>query len=312
MKSGKCQKGPDRSQPHPVLTPLTTAQAERLVRLAQEAVAKRGISMRYDGAGALVTVGDDGLPRPDRVSAGLMNLARRVAELPRQLWRAAVAEHFDQMPASAMPPLIPDDLENELYLRLVCASTIDPGMAEGTPEFMPGVLTVPATYTGRAVAMHFNVENLGISREEATRTGLKNLRRLRDEVEAVHICGAELTMLTGSMMTASRALVFDTVLRESLQIENPSLGCLVALPARDMLLVHVLRDQTALNALAGLVAFTADMFGSRPGPVSPHVYYVIDNEWHQVTDYSTGAFHLLPTEPLETAMRHLGVTENAS
>ncbi|WP_132188434.1 MULTISPECIES: hypothetical protein [Kribbella] len=50
------------------------------------------------------------------------------------------------------------------------------------PEFVPGVLTVPATYTGRAVAMHFNIDNLGMTQEEATRIGLANLRRLSDEV----------------------------------------------------------------------------------------------------------------------------------
>ena len=55
-------------------------------------------------------------------------------------------------------------------------------------------------------------------------------------------------MLTGGMFTASRALVLDTVLRESLRVENPPFGCLVAMPARDMLLIHVVRDQTVVSA----------------------------------------------------------------
>jgi hypothetical protein len=292
--------------------PLTASQAERLVRLSEEAVAKRGFSMRYDGAGALVPVGSDGVPVQDGMSAGLMNLARTVADLPRQQWRSAVTAHFDQMTSPDGPPPIPDDLENELYLRLVCAATIDPEMGDGVPEFAPGVLTVPATYVGRGVAMHFNIDSLGVPRDEATRMGLANLRSLRDEVETVRFDGAELTLLTGSMFTASRALVFDTVLRESLQVENPPFGCLVAMPARDMLLVHVLRDQTMVKALQLLITTASSMFSTRPGPVSPHVYYTTDGEWHQVTDYSTGELRLYAIGQLEDAVQRLGVSETAA
>ena len=36
-------------------------QADRLVRLAEAAVAERGLPMRYDGAAAMVAIGDDAL-----------------------------------------------------------------------------------------------------------------------------------------------------------------------------------------------------------------------------------------------------------
>ncbi|TCN41724.1 hypothetical protein EV644_104106 [Kribbella orskensis] len=300
----------DGKQPHPVLTPLTVSQAVRLVRLAEDAVARRGMPMQYDGAGALIPVGSDGVAVHDGMVAGLANLARTVAGLPRQQWRSAVAAHFDQMTAPDGPPPIPDDLESELYLRLVCASTIEPAWAERVPEFAPGVLTVPATYTGRAVAMHFDIDSLGVTREEATRMGLSNLRRLRDKVEHVHYNGAEITALTGSMFTASRALVLDTVLLESLQVENPPFGCLVAMPVRDMLLVHVLRDQTALTALDMLVTLSTTLFISRPGPASPHVYYATDHEWHQVTD-GTGEIRVQDAGQLSDAMKRLGADRSA-
>jgi hypothetical protein len=140
-----------------------------------------------------------------------------------------------------------------------------------------------------------------------SRMGLANLRRLRDEVEHVRHNGAEVTALTGSMFTASRALVLDTVLRESLRVENPPFGCLVAMPARDMLLVHVVRDQTVVPALDMLVTLATTMFSSRPGPVSPHVYYVADNKWQQVTDHSTGEVRVDAAGAFSDAMRLLGV-----
>lgn len=305
------RKDVNGDRPHPALAPLTRTQANRLVRLAEEVVAERGLPMRYDGTAALVPVGNDGAPVDDGMFAGLVNLARTVAGLPRQQWRSAVAAHFDQMVPPGGPPTIPEDLEGELYLRLVCASTIESDWAERVPEFVPGVLTAPATYIGRSVAMHFDIDSLGVPWEEAARMGLANLRRLEDDVQHVRHDSAEIAMLTGSMFTASRALVLDTVLRESLRVENPRFGCLVALPARDMLLVHVLTDQTVVHAFDMLVRLATCFFADSPGPVSPHVYYVMDDEWQQVTDYTTGAVGLQTTGGLSEALHRLGVDPNA-
>ncbi|RZT16742.1 hypothetical protein EV649_4275 [Kribbella sp. VKM Ac-2569] len=300
--------GVDADRPHPVLVPLTMPQADRLVRLAEAAVAERGFSMRYDGTGALVAIRDDDDPMDDTPSAGLANLARTVSGLPRQQWRSAVAAHFDQMLPPGERPMVPEDLENELYLRLVCAATIDPGWTDRVPEFVPGVVTAPATYTGRAVAMHFDIDSLGVPWEEITRMGLANLRRLKDNVELVQEPGgdgAQIAMLTGGMFTASRALVLDTVLRESLRVENPPFGCLVAMPSRDMLLIHVVRDQTVVSAFGMLLRLANCFFADSPGPVSPHVYYVTGNEWQQVTDYSTGTAQLQARGRFSEALRRL-------
>jgi hypothetical protein len=286
-------------------------QVSRLVGLAEKAVAERGYTMRYDGIGALVPIGEDGVPVDDGPRAGLVNLARTVGGLPRQLWRAAVTAHFDQMHPPGDRPTIPDDLESELYLRLACAATVDPSFAEQVPEFVPGVLIAPATYTGRAVAMHFDVDSLGVPWEEISRMGMTNLRRLKDTVEYVRpqadegADGAAVAMLTGGMFTASRALVLDTVLRESLGVEDAPYGCFVAMPARDMLLVHVLRDQTMISAFDTLARIATCFFSDSPGPVSPHVYYVTGNHWQQVTDYSTGVGQLQGGGRFSEALRRL-------
>lgn len=307
-RGGRRRQEADGDRPHPELTPLTLTQANRLVRLAEAAVAERGIQMQYDGTAALVSVRHDGSPVGDGPSAGLVNLARTVGGLPRQLWRDAVASHFDQMIPPGERPRIPENLEDELYLRLVSASAIEPGWRDGVPEFVPGVHAVPATYAGRAVAMHFDIDSLGVPWAGLSRMGLANLRRLEDKVELVQrpgADGAEVAMLTGGMFTASRALVLDTVLRESLRVENPPFGCLVAIPARDMLLIHLVRDQTVVSAL-GMVARLANcFFADSPGPLSPHVYYVTDNEWQQVTDYSAGIAQLQAGGRFSETLRRL-------
>ncbi|RZU11275.1 hypothetical protein EV645_6436 [Kribbella rubisoli] len=306
---GRRRKDADGDRSHPTLMPLTMTQAKRLVRLAERAVAQRGLPLRYDGSAALVPIGGDS-DIANGMVAGLVNLARTVAGLPRQQWRAAVAAHFDQMMPVDGRPTVPDDLEGELYLRLVCATTIEPTWAESVPEFVPGVVTVPASYVGRGVAMHFDVDSLGVPWEEASRIGLANLRRLKDQVEYVQGPDADVAMLTGSMFTASRALVLDTVLRESLRVESPPLGCLVAMPARDMLLIHVLRDHTVVGAFGMLVRIASSFFADSPGPVSPHVYYVADNEWQQVTDYTSGLARLRAGGRFSEALQRLSIRED--
>ncbi|MEU8227353.1 hypothetical protein [Kribbella sp. NPDC048915] len=302
-------------RPHPVLTPLTNGQAARLVRLAEAAAAKRGLALRYDGFGALRPINPDGTGHapPDGPIAGLGNLALKVAGLPRQQWRAVVADHFDQMPALDDLLTIPDDLESKLCLRLICEADQDPLVVRDAPRFVPGVVTVPALQTGRAVTMYFDVDRLGLSTDEARRIGLANLRRLNDEqVEIVRFSRAEFTILRGGMFTASRALVLDTVLREVLRVERPAHGCLVAMPSRNELAVHVLRDPTVLDAFAGMAAYAVELFNTRPGAVSPHVYYVSGTEWHQVTDYSDGTFRVHDSPQLLEAMEQLGVSLTAA
>ncbi|TDC17396.1 hypothetical protein [Kribbella albertanoniae] len=301
----------DGDQPHPVLLPLTMTQVDRLVHLAEEATAARGFPMRYDGSGALLPVGPDGVPVDDGMVAGLANLARAVGGLPRQRWREAVAVHFDQMAPGGRPPAIPEDLDNELYLRLVDASTINPEWAGRVPEFVPGLRTAPATYAGRSVAMHFDLDSLGIPWTDISRIGLANLRRLQDTVEYVDVQGAQVAMLSGSMFTASRALVFDTVLRESLHVENPPFGCVVAMPARDLLLVHVMRDPTVVHAMLGMTRMANRGYAESPGAVSPHLYYTTDNEWHQLTDYSTGRADLRRVPRFSAAMHRIEAESQA-
>ncbi|MET7280535.1 hypothetical protein ABZS29_20020 [Kribbella sp. NPDC005582] len=295
-------------QLHPVLLPLTMTQVDRLVRLAEDATSARGFPMRFDGSSALVPIGADGAAVDDGMVAGLVNLARTVGGLPRQRWRAAVAAHFDQMGDGSLPT-VPENLDNELYLRLVDAAGIQTDWLDRVPEFVPGVVTAPATYTGRAVAMHFDLDSLGIPWHDITRIGLANLRRLKDTVEYVEVQGGDVAVLTGSMFTASRALVLDTVLRESLHVENPPFGCLVALPARDLLLVHVMRDPAVVYACTAMVRMANRFYSESPGPVSPHLYYVTENEWHQLTDYSSGTADLKRVPSFSQAMHHIEASQ---
>ena len=286
--------------PDPVLTPLSVTEAADLVRLAERAASERGLRARYDGDGALVT--DDGMV------AGLTNLARAVSGYRRRHWREIVRAHFDQIVGSLQqPPELPNDLDGSLYLRLVATDGIPSEWVNAAPELVPGVLCVPSTHSESAVSMHFDLGRLGMSRDDATRTGLANLRRLPDELEMLRHDGGEVAAISGTIFTASRALVLDTVLRETLRVENPSYGVLVAAPVRDLLLIHVLHDKSVIPAMDLMVSVATKSFAEQPGPISPHVYYVHDGRWQQVTQHAHGAIRIIVDGPMADAVERLGI-----
>ncbi|MFC0629175.1 hypothetical protein [Kribbella deserti] len=270
-------KGSSTTSLDPVLAPLSRAAAERLVRLAQAAAATRGLRVRYDGAGALITA--------DGAVAGLTNLARSVAGQPSQHWQELVEDHFDRLVRwVGHPPLPPANPLGEVYLRLVTAQNIPADWCDQLPQFLPGVHMMAATQVDGAIALHLEPDRLGMSKSEVLTAGLANLRRLTDTVEYLMFDDAVVAQIGDSPFAASRALVLDTVLRETLFTENPSYGVLASIPTRDRLLLHVIRDESLVAALALMSTLAVDAYTNHPGPISPHVYFVHDNDWERLTD----------------------------
>lgn len=273
-----------------VLAPLSQAEAAHLVRLSLEAAAARALQGWYDGAGALVLQPGAGFaagaPPGERFEAGLTNLARIVAGLRPDHWPRLVGEHFDRLAHTMRhgPPPIPADPQRELLQRLVPKDSLEPRLLSSAPEFVPGLLSVPATSTDGTITMYFDpVADLGLTWTEAESWGLRNLRSLTDTVAYAEYEGTQVAMISGSDFAASRALVLDTVLRESLHIENPRYGVLAAMPVRDLLLVHVVTDLSVLPALGMMLNLAGRAHATEPGPLSPWVYLVAPDGWHLAT-----------------------------
>lgn len=264
------------------LAPLTPPEAAHLVRLAEAAAAERGLAAEYDGRGAMVL--ESGLV------AGLTNLARIAFGHRRQLWPQLVGAHFDQLAAGLRqgPPPPPADPARELFLRLVPTLALPPGWGGDAPEFVPGLLAVPATRADGVVSMHLQPESFGLSWAQATELGLANLRSLADNVDYAEYGGARVAVLSGSSFTASRALVLETVLRETLDVERPEHGVLVAMPVRDLLLVHVIADDSVVAALCLMLSAAARSYAEEPGPLDPWVYLVTEDGWHRATEQVHG------------------------
>jgi hypothetical protein len=272
----------ETSFPDPVLPPLSRRQADRLVHLALRTAADLGLAVCYQGGAALVPADRSA----DNPVLGLSNLARILSRFDEDHWPLLVEEHFRQLVRQlrqgAPPP--PADPERELIQRLVPREALPSDWTADRPDFLPGLISVPSTETDGIVTMYLEPADLNLTWSDAERFGLANLRRIEDDVEFVEHDDLRLAFVTGTAFAASRALVLDTVLRESLHLQHAPHGVLAALPARDTLLLHVIQDLTVIPALGLLLNVAARCHTRDPGPLSPDVYLVTPNfTWHPAT-----------------------------
>ena len=296
--------------PDPVLTPLTRNQAARLVRLSLTAAARLGLDLTYEGDAALVPI------EASTAGAilGLSNLARAVSKHEEHRWPDMIEEHFVQLLQRLQhgPPLPPTDPERELIQRLVPRGALPADWTEDRPDFLPGLLSVPATAQDGVVTMFLDPSDFGLTWADAERIGLDNLRRLTDHVEYVDHDDIRIALVTGTSFAASRALVLDAVLRESLHIENPPYGVLAALPARDLLLIHVIRDLTVIPALGLMLNLAARAHTHDPGPLTPDVHLVSTTStptWHPATTTSPDNTPLRLSPQLDALTKTLAALE---
>ncbi|MFC6161046.1 hypothetical protein [Kribbella jiaozuonensis] len=301
-------QGNNSDRPDPILTPLSRRQATRLVQLALSTAAELGLDLAYQGGAALVPADRSA----DNPVLGLSNLARIVAQFDEDSWPVLVEEHFDQLLEQLRqgPPTPPTDPERELIQRLVPRDALPPGWTADRPDFLPGLLSVPSTTDDGIVTMFLEPADMGITWSEAERFGLANLRRMTDHVEHVEHEDLQVDFVTGTPFAASRALVLDTVLRESLHVEHAPHGVLAAVPARDTLMLHVIRDLSLIPALGLLLNVAARSHAHDPGPLSPEVFMVTpDFRWLPATTVSPDYTPLRLSSELETLTKVLATSE---
>ncbi|WP_427885914.1 hypothetical protein ACQHIV_25870 [Kribbella sp. GL6] len=294
--------------PDPMLPPLTRRQADRMIQLALTAAAELGVPLTYRGDAALVPAARSaGEP-----VLGISNLARVVAHFEEDRWPEIVADHvatiIGQFRAGAPAP--PDDPERQLIQRIVARDALPADWSADRPDFLPGLVAVPSTVDDGLITMFLEPDDLSVSPPDADRFGLTNLRRLQDQVTYLDNHDIRIALVSGNGYAASRALVLDTVLRESLQVQHAPYGVLAALPARDALMLHVIEDLSVLPALGLMLNLAARCYDRDPGPLSPEVHLVTPElVWHRATTPLTDGLRVRPSAELEALARRLAIRE---
>ncbi|MCL2467801.1 MAG: hypothetical protein FWF02_10405 [Micrococcales bacterium] len=102
--------------------------------------------------------------------------------------------------------------------------------------------------------------------------GLRALRKPRHETLTAGRANVE-TFVADDVFGASRLLILDELLAETLLIERPSHGMLVVVPNRHLVAVHILESVRSIPAALGLLGELAVIEYRIAEPVSPWVYF---------------------------------------
>lgn len=285
---------------------LTVAQSARLHRLAHQVLAELGHE-------AVIRPGY--LELSDGASFGLHNLATHLAQQDQQGWDSHIRQHMSVMVQSkyGQPEVTgPGDV----YLRLRSVTDLPGPVGYPALEPLPGLLALACVdYPTHVVEQISDVEDLG-GWESVRPLGLANLaalptpivhRRLADpaqqdsEVFGLH---------SDDVYGASRLLVIDQVLRQTLELVVPQAGLVVAVPNRHLLLIHVVTGPGVVPAMARMAGIADEEYQGQPGPLSPHLFHLAkDYQATQITEDHDGQRSIMVQGTFRTALHQLGLID---
>jgi hypothetical protein len=265
----------------PVLTQLNVDQAAWLRNHVRTRLAERGLEV--DVFGGYVRAADG-------TELGLHNVASQLTEERPSAWGAVVDRHLDLIltPPEHAEDLSRDELDQAVHLRL---SVDHPMLADAWPSGtrlgtdLVATLCVDLPQTVQTPAQAFYEERGGLDHWFGVGTG--NLRHVLHheplEQPRLEAPGPAFSIVIGeSVMTASLVLLLDELLA---RLGTPDLGrgVLVAVPFRHQIAYRVVDGPDALPVIGRLAQFAADGWAEAAGSLSPHVYWVRDGVWRQLT-----------------------------
>lgn len=272
----------------------------------------RDLRADMDRRGWRHEIGTDALQvtEPEQRVLGLHNLAQeyRLVRAAGGDAAAAIRTHFDNL-LSADSQELPADFETvrpQLRMRLVApdyvADVPAPPLARVLADDLIAVLAVD-TPTAVHLPGREEVERWGREESELWEAALVGVRREKGLATRVHeIDGARITTLTGdSFYTATWALWAG-------ELDPPAAdhGALVAVPHRHAVLVHALRDVTALRALQHMPVMAESLYREGPGSISPSLYWLRGTDFERLTTVVTEKqVTIVPSEELVEVLNAL-------
>lgn len=293
----------------PYLRTLSIEQADVLRQLAEQAFTAHGVPVTSDGR--------DIVGNGTHVY-GLTNLSREVGSAPWSEWERLVDGHADAMVRANVAPPETESIGPEQWrMKLRPVDDLPQELDFYSPSGLPGIVALPAIDHPSHVS-----EMLGLDRVreyadlDAFRTrAVANLRELPPPVDVMRHTpsdddpDSEVALLVfDDFYGAARALVLDHVLREFLKVESPLHGCVIGLPTRHHLLVHVLRGAGVLAAIPYLVNLANALHSEEPGPITNELFYV---PWlgpsQQITRHDESEVQILVNGALQETMAKFGI-----
>lgn len=263
--------------------PLSLAQAQRLRELVRVAWAR---------VGREVTVHSDHVVDADGGIFGLWNLAVLVANAPDRKWTGLVSEHVSRLatPNPSVQSLSDAELRAQLVLRLAEGAAIPDLSWFPTAPTLAGDLrqVLVLDFPDAVITPHESDLAARGDLDEWRAVGRANLwHMMRTEKREHQVVGrgdgGHFDVLIGdSVYTASMCMFLPELLSFVAQTDVGR-GILVAMPFRHQVAFRVVDGPEAALALQNLFGFAMAGYDDGAGPLSPHVFWVRDGQWEQIT-----------------------------
>jgi hypothetical protein len=260
-----------------VLAPLSITDAALLRRSVQRWLAEHGREAVMAAGHATIDA-----------ELGLVNLARLCAQQTRgsAAWPTVVDAHLTAVLAALpervdMNTISPEEFARQVMLRLwpddIPDLTAD--AAAGWAEVAPGLvqtLVLDEAATVRTIAVY---QAARIGEQFLLAAARNNLAHVPYNRQVVSWQDMSVDVLRSeSSYAASQLLVLNHVLAEIYPARVASLGILLAVPDRSMLMLHVVESGTGEHLIATMGRYARERYGRVPWPLSPHVYWWQDGD----------------------------------
>jgi hypothetical protein len=256
-------------------TPGQYADFDRLVRAA---LGERGLTAHVDDGVAVIRRADEVDER-----LGLLNLAQMCREQESSKWPRLIGEFFDTMARAGRDPerllrsiepfdaardkikvrLHPEDYLQHPHADHLCLRKVADGIS--------ALLVCDLGYANVSVSAE-TARDWGKPMDDLFALGVKNVRtgdaRLREQ-KGAPTGGLAVDMLTSSSNYAATHLLF----LEDYLAGGTGYGALVGVPCREVILRHVIRDKSVLEALGFLHMVIEDTYTKGPGSISREIYW---------------------------------------
>jgi hypothetical protein len=250
--------------------------------LVREAFAERGHECVIDGAQ---------LVDADGSSYRLWNVAASCHGLPDEEWPSVVDHHVRiVLSAAPMRELSTEVVLEHLRLRLVDLDSVPfvetlphvhavaPGLVEVITLDLPETVLTP---TEEDLRRHGSVRHV----VDRARDNLRSVLSSPLSVSQVRADdGSSFTLARGdSFYVASLALLLPELIAAVDPDADLRRGVFLAVPHRHHLAFRPVSGLSSLMAVRHLAKYARHSFESAAGPVSPHVYWLRDGVWQQMT-----------------------------
>ena len=298
-------ESPSSARPDAVFPQLAAPDTAWIRQTAHRVLTDNGLEVALEADGATFVAADG-----YRIT--LDNVVATCTRLPREQWGAYIADHYRQVARSVALPAVGDLSIDEIRTR-IRTRLIPPEALSMAGVDMSAYARPVADGLWAVLCVDFPHVVSYVSSEDAAALpdldGLFRLAQANTDAEPIdrieHLADDIVAVSGDSVFVASTVLNPAALVARTMRRDAPN-GVVFIVPDRSRVLLHVIDDVFAVEAMESLAAAAPRMYADATYSISPLVYYWHRSSITRISDLRPdGTSILVPSPDLVEVMRHL-------